>query len=313
MKHYPEQLKIAAKQKVKEREYWLNKFSGELSETHFPYDYISGRYRENNDSHPIEAETFLWGGELFPALMELSRDSDFSLHMVLTAGLVLLLRKYTGTGDIVIAAPIYRQEVEAEFINTLLVLRNRFEDRISFKELLLRVRESIIEATENYSYPVGIILQELGAPFPGIALLVENIHDKDYLGDYGFNVLFSFKRTAETVEGVVEYDALLYDRSTIRQIVTHFKRLLETVLADLSVTAAHTGVLSEEEKEQLLYAFNDVPGGGAGDRTIPGLFEEQAERTPDRTAIVGVNPKSETNSKFKRSKFKTPSNLPGIG
>jgi len=77
--------------------------------------------------------------------MKLCNERDNRLHMVLAAGVVVLLDKYTykGSKDIIIGVPIYKQEIEGDFINTLLALRNRLTEGMSFKELLLEVRKTV--------------------------------------------------------------------------------------------------------------------------------------------------------------------------
>jgi non-ribosomal peptide synthetase component F len=73
--------------------------------------------------------------------------------MVLLTGMFILLHKYTGNNDIMIGSPIFKPEIEGEFINTVLVFRNEAAARMSFKELLLEVRKTMIEAIENQNYP----------------------------------------------------------------------------------------------------------------------------------------------------------------
>ncbi|MCY9555300.1 AMP-binding protein, partial [Paenibacillus apiarius] len=45
-------------------------------------------------------------------------------------------------------------------------------------------------------------------------------------------------------------------------------------------------MLTEEEEEQIRHVFNDAEAGRSQQNTVPELFEEQVERTPDRIAVV---------------------------
>jgi len=49
-------------------------------------------------------------------------------------------------------------------------------------------------------------------------------------------------------------------------------------------------ILSEEEKQQVLYDFNDTGQDYPSDTVIHRLFEEQVERTPDNIAVVDLPP-----------------------
>ena len=52
------------------------------------------------------------------------------------------------------------------------------------------------------------------------------------------------------------------------------------------------GKISEEEKQRILYEFNNTEVEFPRDKTIHQLFEEQVEKTPDRIAIVGSTVKT---------------------
>ena len=148
---------IAAGQNIKERDYWLEKLSGELVKTVFPYD----RNKPGSDSgdsgteRSMEKIMFKIEGELYSSLDTLSNNSDVRLYISLVSALILLLDRYTASGDIIIGAPIYKQEIEGDFVNTVLVLRNRVSVDMSFKQLLMQTAKTVFEASEHQNYPFG--------------------------------------------------------------------------------------------------------------------------------------------------------------
>jgi hypothetical protein len=148
---------FAANEYGKEREYWINKFSGEIKKSHVPYD--NNDVVTTADKRQQETINFCFSRQSFIKLMGLRGGKDHRLYMVLAAGLVVLLYKYTGNNDIIIGAPIFKQESGENFINTVVALRNPIDDRTTFKELLLnRVRPTILEAGENQNYPIETLL-----------------------------------------------------------------------------------------------------------------------------------------------------------
>jgi len=72
-------------------------------------------------------------------------------------------------------------------------LRIQLQKNTSFKQLLLQVRETIIQANQNREYPVKMLAEQLNIgtsfsqeedfPLFDIAILLENIHYPDYLRD----------------------------------------------------------------------------------------------------------------------------------
>jgi tyrocidine synthetase-3 len=274
---------VVAGQFIKEENYWKNKLAGEITKSFFPYDYK----QDSTGKHNKEEYRFKLTGELFAKLMKLRNGADARLHMILAAGMVILLNKMTGNTDIIIGAPSLKQEVDIKFINTVLVLRHIIHDNMSFKELLLEVRKTIIEAAENQNFPIETLPYRLNMPispkdaFPlfEIALLLKNIHDKRYIDHINLNLLFSFIRSDECIEGVVEFNSSLYNRVTIERIVCFYKQVFHTAFVDIGIRISEICILSEQERQKILFDFNN------SDRLYP---QSQTLKTPDSVALNGL-------------------------
>ena len=294
--HYTDKLWVAANQNIEAKNFWLKKLSGEPAKSHFPYEH----YDRQKKKGTINTLTFDFSGELFSGLMRIAGQSDIKLHIILTAGLMVLLQKYTDNNDIIVGTPIYKQDMENEFINTVLALRNQVPPNITFKEFLLQVRQTIKEAHDNYNYPFEILVEQLNlqaAPgdFPlfDVAILLENNQDKNHINHIPLKMIFSFlKIEAETrIKGIVEYHSLFYEEVTIERITLHFNRLLNQVLFNANTRLGEIDILSPDEKKQLLVDFNrseiksDYPAYLA-EKTIIQLFERQVTETPAKTAVV---------------------------
>jgi amino acid adenylation domain-containing protein len=287
-------LAVAADQNIKEREYWLNKLSGDLKKSTFPYDFKPG----SKSQAPMNRQTEKSGfpPELISKLMKLSKGDDVKLHIILVTGLFILVNKYTGNRDITIGSPILKQECEIEFINTVLVFRNQVRDNTGFKELLLQVKDTIVEANINQNYPMERLLDQLNMPIAGneyplfdVVILLENLYDKRFIEHINYSMGFSFLRSGETIEGVVEYDSLLYRQSTIRQIIRHYLRVLQVVLANVNVRISQIDLLSQQERREILFDFNNTGVDYPLENTLHRLFEVKAARSPDNIALVGCH------------------------
>jgi len=290
-----DKLALAAGQNVKERKYWLNKLAGELVKTHFPYDYRKKRMNKKSTvMESVKSVKFRFPGPLYAKMMKLSGGADVKLHMILVTGMFVLLHKYTGNNDIMIGSPIFKQEIEGEFINIVLVFRNETAAYMSFKELLQEVRNTIIEADENQNYPLQVLPEELNMPVIGdefplfdTVLLLENLHNKNYLQGICYNMLFSFSRTVDHIEGVVEYNSLLYREDTVGRIVDHYLHILDQALTCIDLPLYDLDLLSDRERQQLVCDFNNTEADYPRDKLLHRLFEAQVERTPDKIVVVG--------------------------
>ncbi|WP_437840117.1 amino acid adenylation domain-containing protein [Sorangium sp. So ce1153] len=116
---------------------------------------------------------FALSSELAGALRALGRAEGASLFMVLFAGLVATLHRYTGEDDLVVGTPVEgrpRRELEGIcgfFANTL-VLRARLDQAPTFRALLTEVRERALGAYEHAELPFERLVEELApARVPG--------------------------------------------------------------------------------------------------------------------------------------------------
>ena len=286
--------KVAASQNIKERDYWLNQLSGEWVKSAFPVDVGD---TGSNDGHPAHAAhiNMTWEGEFFSKLMKLSNGYDHVLHMILVAGVTALFNKYGSGNDIIVGAPIYKQEIEGEFINTILALRNRIHPHMTFKELLIQVKQTILGANENQNYPIETLLYNLNLISPDLnkdfplfdtVVLLENIHDKRYIRHIPVNMIFSARKETDHINVELEYNPSLYKNSTARRIVNHLKNVLCEAVANVEARVFDLNVLSFEERNQILYEFNDTAFEYTVDKTLHRLFEEQAVKTPGNTAVI---------------------------
>jgi len=74
-----------------------------------------------------------------------------------------------------------------------------------------------MEAAEHQNYPIEAVLHKLSLPVTGdefplfdMAVLLENIHDKEYIEHIHTNMLFVFRHSDREVEGVLEYNPLSF-------------------------------------------------------------------------------------------------------
>jgi amino acid adenylation domain-containing protein len=290
---YPKKAVIAAHQKIKEKNYWLKKLSGISGKSCFPIIQQIGKEKLKEDKTTFETVKFSLSGEVFKALIKLSKKDDRTLHVILAAGVIVLLYRYIDSDDIIVGTPIYKQDIDIDIINTVLALRTRLGNGMTFKEVLLQVRNNLIEATENYSYPVEMLPADLGLqssdkefPIFDVALLLSNIHDRSYIRRVPTNILFSFSRLEGAIKAVIDYNPCLYTKAAVQTIGNHYQNLGWQVFSHVDIQLNAVEILSEEEKRQILFDFNDTRAEYFQDKALHALFTEEAARTPDGIAVV---------------------------
>ncbi|RUT13760.1 hypothetical protein DSM107010_10350 [Chroococcidiopsis cubana SAG 39.79] len=258
---------------------------------------------------------------LTQSLEAFSQQAGVTLFMTLLAAFQTLLHRYTGQEDIAVGSPIAnRNHSQLEpligfFVNSL-VLRVDLSNNPTFRELLERVRQVTLGAYAHQDLPFEKLVEELhperdlsrnplfqvvfalqNAPMqplelPGLMLnplkfdVSTTRFDLElhlWECDRGLNNLW--EGSVDGLSGFVAYNTDLFDASTIARMLAHFQALLEGIVTNPDTRIANLPLLSAAEYHQLLVAWNqtscDYP-----DLCIHQLFQAQAARMPDATAVV---------------------------
>jgi amino acid adenylation domain-containing protein len=294
-------------------EFWLKQFQGELPVLNLPLDYP----RPAVQSFAGSTVEFELPARDAHGLSDLGARQGATLYMTLLALTCTLFYKLSHQEDMVIGTPIAaRRHADLEpvigmFVNTL-ALRNYPTGQLSFSQFLDNVKANTLEALENQEYPFEELVEKVSAnrdasrsPLFDVVFALQNMESRT--GDFsraGIGELtltpyalrdstakFDLTLVCAGVEGgllcTFEYCGALFSRETVERFACYFKRIAAAVLANPNTTLDGVDILSEEEKQRLLVDFNRTGAVYPLDKNIHGLFEEQAERTPDGIALEG--------------------------
>ncbi|MCP4158220.1 MAG: hypothetical protein GY757_61540, partial [bacterium] len=195
--------------------------------------------------------------------------------------------KYTGQKEIIVASPVYTAE-NREF-NKYIPLRDRVEPHMTFKELLMKIKETVVEGYKKEYYPIKNLVDYLDiteeSDMYRIALVLENIH-RQGTAAAGNDIQFQINKTdGGPVTSCVTYDASKFKPETIRQLLNSYARVLTRVLNNTKIGIGEIELLSPEEKNAVLYQLNETGKEYPGPKTIHRLFQQQAVKTPDNIAL----------------------------
>jgi hypothetical protein len=179
---------LAGERLAAELDYWRGRLTGVPEVLDLPLD----RPRPPVQTYGGGFESRTVAGAAHQALAALARAEGATPFMVLLAGFAALLARYTGQDDVPVGSPVAgRTSSRVEgliglFVNTL-VLRADLAGRPSFRELLGRVRATVLEAHDHQDLPFERLVDEL-AP------------RREVSHSPLFQVMLSFLPPAEAVE-----------------------------------------------------------------------------------------------------------------
>ncbi|HAN17206.1 MAG: hypothetical protein A2X13_05975 [Bacteroidetes bacterium GWC2_33_15] len=276
-----------------EQDYWLEKLSDTTERCSFPYNYLTSNIKKELLSFNIDLPA-----DVTNKLLQISGDSDFRLFILLKAGLFLLLNKYTGKKNIIIGSPIMKQETDTNFINTYLPVKLYLDENHSFIEYLNNVKNELILAIDNQNFPIDTIPEYLGLSnqiknqtFFDIAVLLEELQDKKYIEHLKLDMIFRFSKKNEGINLTVDYNGNLYKKQTIERIISHLSILLGNALENKNSLIGAIEWYKPEEKEKVLYHFNQTDKNYNLDNTVLDIFKQACNINPDQI-IVSCDDKS---------------------
>ncbi|HEX2091396.1 MAG TPA: amino acid adenylation domain-containing protein, partial [Longimicrobiaceae bacterium] len=287
--------------------YWRGTLEGAPALLELPTD----RLRPSVQTHRAGEHFFTLSSALSDALREASRREGATLFMTLLAGWQLLLARWSGQDDIVVGTPIAgRTRAETEgligFFVNMLALRTDLAGDPTFGELVRRVRETTLGAYAHQDVPFEKLLEELkverslshSSVYQAMMVLHNAWSDTPDLLELEaspvrvgtasavVDVELAMREGPEGITGSLVYNADLFDEATVASHVEHFHLLLEAAAADPARRISTLAPLVEAERRLQVVEWNRTERAFPRDRCAHGLFEAQAERTPDAPAFI---------------------------
>ncbi len=273
----------------REKEYWLNQLSADLLTCNFPTDYP----RSGKDQAQHQKIKLIFPDHLAAVIIKMSKASAEGVYLFIVAGLAYLTYKYTRSDQVIIGTPVPRQKDQASYVNQLLTLKIDVDARQSFKEFLLKVRKTVIQANENASFPFFKLLELLeieqsssGFPLSDLLVMMENLHDRECIKDVVPPLLCVFRVTDSAILTDWEYDPTLFRSQTIESFFGQLIRFFAAVTADPNLQLTEIELLSAGERKELLHSFNQTDASYPRELTIQQLFERQVIKEGTRAAVV---------------------------
>jgi non-ribosomal peptide synthetase component F len=251
--------------------YWRERLQGLPPVLDLPVD----RPRANTRSSKGSCAAVSIPLETVNAVKKLGRQEGATLFMTLMAVFQALLSRYSGQQQIVVGTDVAnRATAETErmigfFINLLPVAID-LSGNPTFRELLGRVRDGLLEGYAHQEVPFAKIVQELqpernsshnpivqalfvmqNIPRPGreIAGLKLEAYDVP-LTTSKFDIGVFMSEKADQLHGYWVYSTDLFDHETILKMAGHFGTLLAAAVGQPDERLSALEMLSKEEKQQ---------------------------------------------------------------
>jgi amino acid adenylation domain-containing protein len=288
-------------------DYWTNQLADAPRVLELPSD----RPRSTARSDRGARVPFTLSAPLTAAVLALGRSEGATPFMVLLAAFQTLLHRYTGEDDIVVGSVVAnRTRVDTEpligLLANTLVMRARFERGCTFRAQLAQVVRTALAAFAHQELPFERLVEALRperttrhSPLFQTAFVfqslrrgateVQGLSIRPYRTDTGtakFDLTLEIELADDILAGTLEYSTDLFDRATIERMSGHLVQLLADAVARPDARIAELELLTAAERHRVVVEWNATTRPYPSGSCVHELFEEQARKTPDATAVV---------------------------
>ncbi|QSQ17129.1 amino acid adenylation domain-containing protein [Myxococcus landrumensis] len=248
--------------------------------------------------------------ELTQRVEALAQAEGVSLFEVLLAALQTVLHRYTGQEDLCIGTPSSLREPSEKgvlgWFGNMLVLRGRPRGAASFREQVAQARATHRWALAHAAVPFEHLVETLqverslvytpyfqvtfeleSAPPPTFetpGLSVRQLPLEPRFARY--DLALSVTPGPMGLELAFTYNTDLFEPDTVRRLQGHLLNVLRHGVDAPDTRLAELALLSAEELEQTLRAWNETTADYPRERVIHELIAEQARLRPDAVAVT---------------------------
>ena len=295
---------------IEAENYWLNQFNHNIPVLDLPINYPRPTiqdYSGNKTYCCINSETT-------KKINDLSNYLKVTPYMLLLSAYYILLYKYTSQNDIVIGSPVANRNnfefsnIIGMFVNSL-PMRLKINSNLSFKDFVNQVKEMCLENYKYQYYPLDELVDKLNIerdtsrnPLFNTMFVYQNngylptdlneIKTEYYIPNTNiskFDLSLEIIPKDNMLNLSFEYMTALFNENFIKNLSNHYTNILDAIIENNEIKISEINILSKEEQNEILYKFNDTNIGYPKDKTIVELFEEHAQNTPNKIAVVFEN------------------------
>jgi non-ribosomal peptide synthetase component F len=250
--------------------FWMRQLKGSTP-LRFPTDYP----RPDVPSYRGDEYAFLLPLDLFQSITLLNHQEGCTLFMLLLAAFQTLLYRYTDQTDIIVGTDIAnRTRVETQFLIgffvNLLVLRNDLSGAPTFRELLHRTKETVLDVYTYQDAPFEMLVEKLlpdhsldRMPLVQVLFVLQNqpvsqvqqipgIVTKPFINTGAttakFDLAVFMQEGPDGLYGVVRYSSDLFKRSSIATLISRFEVLLRDVVTHPDASIDRVNFYTDAER-----------------------------------------------------------------
>ena len=249
--------------------------------------------------------------EVSAGLKAIAQQEGATLYMCLLAAYMTLLHRYSGQSDIIVGtATANRSQPETNdligFFAGALPIRGQIDPDATFLDFLAEIKSTCVAAFSSSDPRPDEVAANLRPPtagrmpvfqamftfgeFPEEPLQTTSLlwqpFNFNVVRVSGFDIALSLRHDEESLAGSILFRPDLFETSSVERIRDSLLLILESAAQNPTRRLSQLALIDDATRHQLLVAWNDTDSSFPRNVCVHQLFQTQAERTPDATALV---------------------------
>ncbi|WP_372722064.1 condensation domain-containing protein, partial [Immundisolibacter sp.] len=272
----------------------------QLIDSHAALELVDPSARPKERSYAGGCLRFRVPQPVMATLDSLCRQTQTTPNVAFLAAFQVLLSRYCGQEHFLVGMPVANRELSesADIVGFLVDTRAVPADlsgRPCFREMLSRVRATMLDELSQKAIPFDRLVDELSVPrianqsplfqvlfsyqgasaideirFPGLELEYFPVHT----GTAKFDLTLGIYVNAGVHYGELEYNTDIIDQAFAERMLDHWLRLLQAAGANPEVAVADLSILTPAERDQQLTQWNPAGELAWPDRGVVAWFEQ---------------------------------------
>ena len=298
---YNEEKHRAGKRYFRDYEFWKNEFDPHTKYSLFSY--ANNTFDYDSSEVNLRVET-----AFLKKIKNFCEKSDVSVQSFFNSVYAVYFYKATGLNHFTLGVPVLNRTLSSE-LNTIglymhiVPLVVKCSEGISFFELIQSIENSqlnIFRHQKITQIEIKKALEEKGIAVSRLFDVVADYQEFDLNNSYELKIPYSNSLSfpleihmqsfgKENHNLKIRYRTCMFTEQEIETMINSIIAIVEDAIEHPHKKIIDLEMLSAEEKQRVLCDFNDTAVPYPKDQCIHELFETQAEKTPDKVAVVAAD------------------------
>jgi len=287
--------------------FWKEKFQTTSNPIDLPFA------KERPPVLTFDGDSYLWKvpQETWNGIKALSNQSGVTPFMLVFSVLKVLLYKYTGNRDITVGTEASgrdyygMQDLIGCYVNTI-AIRSEVNEGTTFEAFLADMKKNLLDTFNHQQVPFDLVLKEIGSensssrsPLFDLFVLYQNfdlsfgesedLFNSEYLPQKSKTALvdmqFEFLEVSDSLSLNLTYNTNLFEQEDVKRFVTHYSRLLSSLL-ETPLKALTDVSFTDGLELELIKKFSEPGDLSKREDTLVELLERSCNKNSDRLAII---------------------------